>query len=172
MIIDKRNEFCDNTALNTGAAGSTYTVGNQIDLAESPFPGLTTLAQTGGASTFQQTDIGAGEPLFWVVSVGANGITAANSGSIQFQLCSADNDALTTNVITHLSTGSIATGTSAIAAGTVLAILRVHVGDTRRYLGVRHFTGTQAITAGTIDSFLTSDVTRWKAYADGVTQNV
>jgi len=49
MILDKRTEFCDATALNTGAAG-TYLIGDQIDLGVA-------------------RDIGTGEQLYLVITV-------------------------------------------------------------------------------------------------------
>lgn len=152
MILDKRNEFCDATALNTGAAGS-YVIGNQIDL------------QTA-------RDLGGDKALYLVILV-AVGINAAGAGTVQLKLTSADDAALTSNPVDHLMTAAFVTSTTsgnaggALAAGKRLAAIQVPLeGDTpyKRFLGVRQVTGAQAITAGAIDAFLTPDVAAWKAY--------
>lgn len=154
MIIDKRNEFADATALNTGAAG-TYTIGDQIDLEV-------------------LRDIGNGADVYLVLGV-ATGINAAAAGTVQFQLVSADNAALTTNPVVHTQTAALVTSTTsgnaggALAAGTLLLATVLPMGaDYKRYLGIRQVTGTAAISAGAVDAFLTLDVARWRAYADAV----
>jgi hypothetical protein len=37
-----------------------------------------------------------------------------------------------------------------------------------QFLGILQVTGTTAISAGKINAFLTSDVQKWKAYANGI----
>lgn len=156
MILDDRTEFCDSTALNTGAAG-TYVIGDQIDL---------------GAAR----DIGNGQPIQLVIAV-AVGISAAAAGTVQFQLVSADNAALTTNPTVHTHTAAFTTSTTsgnaggALAAGTRLATLTLpQEGATpyRRFVGIRQVTGTAAISAGAIDAFLVADAFANKAYPDAV----
>jgi hypothetical protein len=154
MILDERNEFADATALNTGAAG-TYVIGDQIDLGN-------------------VRDIGNGADITLVINV-ATGINAAAAGTVQFQLVSADNGALTTNPVVHAQTGAFVTSTTsgnaggALAAGTTLVGMVLPTGvDYKRYVGIRQVTGTAAVTAGAVDAFLTLDATRWRAYADAV----
>lgn len=153
MILDKRNEFGDAVALNTGIAG-TYTVGDQIDVG--------TVRELGG-----------NQALFLVIVV-AVGINAAGAGTVQFKLTSADNAALTSNPVDHLTTPVLSTSTTSGNAGGALAagkrLLAVQIpleGDTpyKRFLGIRQVTGgANAVTAGAIDAFLTTDVAAWKAY--------
>lgn len=170
MIIDKRLEFCSNTALNTGAAANTYTIGDQVDLAEQPLSAL----------GYQQVDIGNGDAaMLLVIQVGATGISVASStGNVSFQLVSADDAALTSNPVTMLQSASFATSTTSgnangvLAPNTVLFVGRIPTAEYRRYLGIRHFVGTTAINAGTLRAFLVEDAPRWKAYQDGVTQTV
>lgn len=170
MIIDKRLEFCSNTALNTGTAGNTYTIGDQVDLAEQPLNAL----------GFQQVDIGNGDSaMLLVITVGSTGIRVASStGNVSFQLVSADDVALTSNVTTMLQSASFATSATSDAAGgdlapnKVLFVGRIPTADYRRYLGIRHFVGTTAVSAGNVRAFLVEDAARWKAYQDGVTQTV
>lgn len=151
MILDKRNEFADAVALNTGGAG-TYVIGDQIDL---------------GAAR----DIGNGQPVYLEIQV-ATGINAAGAGTVQFQLVSADNAALTTNPVVHAQSAAFVTSTTsgdaggALAAGTALLIQSLpQEGQAyKRYVGIRQVTGSQAITAGAVDAFLVHDVANWKSY--------
>lgn len=152
MIHDKRTEFCDATALNTGAAG-TYVIGNQIDITN-------------------VRDLGGDKALYLVAQI-TTGINAAGAGTIQLKLTSADDAALTTNPVDHYISAAFVTSTTTgnaggtLAAGTRLVAVQVPLeGSTpyKRYLGIRQVTGTQAITAGAVDAFLTPDVANWKAY--------
>lgn len=151
MIIDKRTQLCSATALNTGAAG-TYLIGSQIDLASIG------------------RDIGNGEPLYLVIRV-STGITVASStGTVSFSLASDSTASVSTTTSTvHLTTAAFGTSTTAIAAGTVLyagALPLEPSGGYEQFLGVLQTTGSTAINAGAIDAFLTTDVSKWKAYAD------
>lgn len=149
MILDKRNEFCDAVALNTGAAG-TYVIGDQIDIG------------TG-------RDLG-GDMALYLVIAAAVGIAAGSAGTVTFQLVSADNAALTSNPVVHAQSAAFVTGTGTgtgtLKAGTTLfaIALPLEADAYKRYVGIRQVTGTAAITAGSVDAFLTEDVARWKAY--------
>ena len=144
MILDKRNEFADGTAVNTGAAG-TYLLGNQIDL---------------GAA---QRDIGSGEPVYLVITA-AEAITAGAGGTLDFTLASDAQAAIAVDgsATVHFKTGPIAA--TSIPAGTVLAAVAVPMEGKayERYLGVLQTTATAAATAGKIDAFLTLDVSSGK----------
>lgn len=153
MITDKRNTFCEATALNTGAAG-TYTLGDQIDIGNA-------------------RDLGGDQAPYLVVQVGAAGINAAGAGTVQIKLSSADNAALTTNPVDHVVSAAFVTSTTsgnaggALAAGTRLLAVQLPLeGSTpyKRFVGIRQVTGAQAITAGSIEAFLTFDPNSWKAY--------
>jgi len=147
MYIDRYNEFCDGTALNTGAAGS-YLVGNQIDLLQ------------GGR------DIGHGsEGLLYLVAQVSTAATSGGSATLQLQLRS--DDAAAINVSTGSLHASSAVHTVAsMTAGKVLWITPLPMGDYERYLGIVQVTGTAAFTAGNIDVFLTPNPQRWQAHAD------
>ncbi len=150
MILDTFNEFCDATALNTGAAAS-YLLGNQIDLGAVP------------------RDIGVGEPLYLVIQV-ATAITAAATGTLQLHLASDAAAAMTPATATkHFSTTAL-DAAAGIAAGTVLAVVAVPMEGPvyERYLGIVQTTGVAAMTAGAINAFLTRDVAKWKAYPDAL----
>lgn len=153
MILDERTEFCDATALNTGAAG-TYNLADQIDLG---------VAGRGVGE--------AGDQLYLVLQV-ATGITAGSAGTVQFQLVSDDTATPATNgtqsihLQTRAFTTGTGTGTTTLKAGTVLGVFALPIEGVvyERYLGVQQVTGTAAITAGAIDAFLTPTPAAWKAY--------
>lgn len=146
MILDERNEFCDATALNTGAAGS-YLVGDVIDL---------------GATS---SDIGNGEPMYLVIRVDTTA-TSGGAATGQFHLCSDAQAAIAVDgsATYHFSTSAIPV--ASLVAGYSVAVVALPHGTYERYLGVVQTTGTAAFTAGNINAFLTHDVAKWKAYAD------
>lgn len=156
MIIDSRNEFCDATALNTGAAG-TYLLGNQIDVS------LAGVSTTPG-------HIGAVDDVYLVINVDT-GITAGSAGTVQFKLVSDDTASIATNgtatehfVSAAFVTGT-GTGTTTLKAGTTLAVIELPKQfNYERYLGILQVTGTAAITAGKINAFLTTDPAAWAAF--------
>ena len=146
MILDKRNEFCDAVALNTGAAG-TYLLGDQIDLGVA-------------------RDMGNGEPMYLVITVDTLPTSAAGTATAQFTLASDASAAVATDgsATVHLLTKAFAI--SEMAAGTMLAAIALPMEGVayERYLGILQTTGTQAFTGGKINAFLTHDVAKWKSY--------
>lgn len=149
MILDERNEFCDATSLNTGAAG-TYNIGDVIDLGVA-------------------RNLGGDQALYLVVTVDTGITVAASTGTVQFQLVSDGTDTIATNGTQsiHAISKAHATSTTAIAAGSVLMAAQVPLeGSTayERYLSVQQVTGTTAINAGKVNAFLTTDVASWKSY--------
>ena len=146
MILDEKLEFCDATALNTGAA-ATYNIGDVIDLGTA-------------------RDLGNGHALYLVVTA-AVGITAGSAGTVAFQLVSDGTDSISTTTQTvHARSGAWATSTTAIPAGSVLFAVPLPMQGPvyERYLAVQQITGTAAITAGAVNAFLTHDVAKWVAY--------
>lgn len=148
MILDKRNEFADAVACNTGAAG-TYNIGDVIDLGTA-------------------RDLGGDMALYLVVTVDTGIITGGVAGTVAFQLISDAQDAPLTNgtQTVHAVSAARVTGATAIPAGTVLFAVQLPMEGTayERYVGVQQVTGTTALTAGKVNAFLTTDVARWKAY--------
>lgn len=150
MILDKRTEFCDSVALNTGAAG-TYLLGDQIDL---------------GAPA---RDIGTGEELYLVVVV-SQAATSGGSATAQFTLASDDSASIATNGTASVHFQTAAIPLAQLTAGRVIAAVPLPMEGTvyERYLGILQTTGTAAFTGGRVDAFLTHDVARWKAYPDAI----
>lgn len=145
MILDERNEFCDATALNTGAAGS-YLIGDVIDL---------------GAST-PGRDLGGDQALYLVVQVDT-AATSGGSATLQVNLVTDDNASLSSPT-TLVSSAAIPV--ASLTAGRVVMAVQLPMEGTayERYIGIQQVTGTAAFTAGKVNAFLTEDVARWKAY--------
>ena len=147
MILDKRNEFCDATALNTGAPG-TYLIGDQIDLG--------TVAR----------DVGNGEPLYLVITVDTRP-TSGGAATAQFTLASDNTASIATNGTASVHFQTKAFTIAEMTAGAVLAAVPLPIEGVayKRFLGILQTTGTAAFTGGRIDAFLTPDVAKWKSYA-------
>lgn len=150
MILDERNEFCDATALNTGAAGS-YLIGDVIDL---------------GAV---QRDIGNGEQLYLVIQVDTTA-TSGGAATGQFSLVSDAQAAIATDgsASVHFQTAAIPVATLAAGYNVASVALPTEGKAYERYLGILQTTGTAAFTAGKVDAFLTHDVSKIRAYADAL----
>lgn len=145
MILDKRNEFADAVALNTGGAG-TYLIGDQIDL---------------GAAR----DIGNGQPVYLVITVDTLP-TSSGSATAQFSLASDASASIATDGSASVHFQTKAFAISEMAAGTVLAAVALPTEGVayERYVGILQTTGTAAFTGGKINAFLTHDVAKWKSY--------
>lgn len=149
MLLDERTEFCDATALNTGAAG-TYLVGDVIDLTN-------------------VRDIGVGQPLWLVIQVDTTA-TSGGSATGQFILASDAQAAIATDgsATVHFQTGAIPVATLVAGYAIASVALPQEPPAYERYLGILQVTGTAAFTAGKINAFLTVDKARVKHYADAV----
>jgi hypothetical protein len=141
MLTDKLNTF--GNPVNVFGAAATTKVGTAIDLTVAP------------------VDQGEGYPLwFWAV------ISTAQTGgtSIEIQLVTADNEALSTNPEVIYTTGAIAA--ASFLARSIIASVALPKRNYRRWLGIRSVTvGTS--TAGAIKAFLVQDPPNWRAYPEG-----
>ena len=145
MILDKRNEFCDATALNTGASG-TYLIGDQIDLGVA-------------------RDIGNGQQLYLVITVDTRP-TSGGAARAQFTLASDDTASIATNGTASVHFQTKAFTIAEMTAGAVLVAVPLPAEGVayERFLGILQTTGTAAFTGGKINAFLTPDVAMWKSY--------
>lgn len=153
MILDATNEFCDAVSV-IGTAGATTLIGSQID-------------------TTNIRDIGAGRPVYFVITVDTAIVTGGVAGSISFQLASDDSAAISTTTSTiHIRSPNYVTDdTPVIPAGSILLVQALPSGlyrdnDYERYLGVLMTVNTANTTAGKINAFLTLDPPGWVAYPD------
>lgn len=151
MILDERNEFCDATALINGVIGSSL-IGDVIDL---------------GAV---QRDIGTGQQLYLVIQVDTTA-TSGGAATGQFTLASDAQAAIALDgsASVHFQTGAIPVA-SLVAGYTAAAVALPMQGVAyERYLGILQTTGTAAFTTGgKVNAFLTTDVSKIKAYPDAL----
>jgi hypothetical protein len=156
LIVDTFNEFGDNKALNTGAAGS-YLVGNVID----------TLPNAAGAGGNITSGLGVGRDLWLVIQVTTTA-TSGGSATAQWSLCSDAQAAIAVDgsQTTHFSTAAIAVAT--LVAGYRVCCIRLPAGTYERYVGIVQTTAVAAFTAGKVDMFLTDTPNLWTAYNDAV----
>lgn len=142
MLMDKNLTFTE-----AGATGNTGTrvIGDVIDLG---------LAR----------DIGVGEPTFLNATVQTGITVASGTGTIQFQLVSASDSAITSDVVVHATSPSFDTSTTAIAAGTEIFNQALPSAAYGRYLAVREVVGTANTNVGKIAAFLSKDQASFTAY--------
>lgn len=153
MLMDERTEFADATALNTGAAGS-YLVGDVIDL--DPCEVSPNVVQ----------DL-QGSELFLVIQV-ATPPTSGGAATAAFSLASDAQAAIAVDGSQTEHFRTKAFSIAEMAAGAILACVKLPRGSYERYLGVVQTTAVAAFTGGAINAFLTADPAIWKAYADNV----
>lgn len=147
MICDKLATFADDTALNTGVAGS-YIIGDQLDLS---------VARNIGVAIGHAT-------LYLVIKVQTTA-TSGGAATGTFDLVTDDNGSLSTPTVV---VSSPAYAVANMTAGTLLLVTAIPIGATfERYIGIQQRTGTAAFTAGKIDAFLTTTPPAYKAYAQG-----
>lgn len=158
MIMDERLEFAD--AVSVAAAAGTALIGDVIDLGP------------------VARDVGAGTPMWLVISVDTEIITAGAAGTLKFQLVSDAQAAIATDgsATVHFDSGTFVTDDAAansnsLNAGAfpVVAAIPMEGNTYERYLGILAVTGTTATTAGKINAFLTLDPPRNvnRIYAEG-----
>lgn len=143
MILDERGEFCDATALNTGAAGS-YLIGDVID--------------TGGDGAEGNSD-----EMYLVVQVDT-AVTSAGAATVAFSLCSDAQAAIAVDGSQTVHYTSAAIPKATLIAGYTAVAVELPRGTYERYLGVVQITGTAALTAGKVNAFLTNDPNVYKAF--------
>ena len=159
-IIDDNLMFCSDVALDTGAAGTVYLLGSQID-----------------AKTIR--DFGNGQPVYLFIDVGSVGIKAATdaTGTLQFILASDNSESLdvaVTGATRHLLTPTYGTSNadpSTIPAGTRLFECPIPSDGAKPYeqfLGILQVPVTRAITAGKVNIGLTLSPTSQRYYPNGI----
>ena len=149
MILDERVEFANDTTLPT--ATGTNNIGDVVDL-------------SAGVPVQTATRIGAdaSKQIFVHFTV-KTAVTSGGAATVAFQVVTADDAALTTNVVIHNQTDAIPVA-SLVAGYREIVALPQKVGG--RYLGIRENVATAALTAGAIDSGIMYDETGTYAYPD------
>lgn len=146
MLMDSENEFSDSQAVTTDAISEDV-----LDL--------------GDDNT--QSDIGMGaQQVYLVVQCDVTADSAGDGATLIVSLESDSTENLATSATVHWTSKTFTQ--AECVAGATLAVIPVPPGDYERYLGVRYNNGTEAFTAGKFSAFLTTDIQRWKSYADAV----
>jgi hypothetical protein len=150
-ILDKRAEFAEDTALNTGGAAS-YLVGNVYNLED---VGL-------------DQGVGGNGP-FLVIKTGSVAVdSAADNTVVQFHLASDAQAAIAVDgsATYHFSTKAFAQ--SELTADKILACVRLPMGAYEQYLGILQTTSVAAVTAGKFEAYLTMNPPKWYALPDSL----
>lgn len=148
MITDALNTFCDNTPLNTGAAGA-YNLGDVIDLVAT------------SRAIIDQDDL-------YLVFTMNQSATSGGAATAEFQLVTDDNSGMASPVVLA-STGPRTL--AQLATGQIVGVLALPKGAAyERYIGVRQVTAVAAFTAGQVNAFLTPTPQTWVSVADGLTK--
>ena len=148
MQLDAANVFGESIA--TGSTG-TNNLGDVIDLAV-------------------ERDIGAGQPVF-ANAVVQTAIAAGTGGTYQVKVVSADDAALSSNVVEHVTSAEFDAASGIAAGQTLLNVAlpaEVAGGGYGRYLGVQEVVGTAATSAGAVDVYLSHDQRAYQAYPNQV----
>lgn len=164
-MLDKLAEFADNASIAMTAGSTALVLTNQIDLSAASL------------------NVGGGEPIYLVVSVGGTAVQAAGAGTIEIQLVSDDSASISTataatSVTYHARSAPITTAnnTTSNPKGKVLFACALPMRGAsgtgtsayERYLGVRVVATTQDISGGTVDAYLTMDPQSYFAYANAI----
>ena len=156
QILDESLEFAD--AVSVAAAAGTALIGDVINLE-------------------QLGDIGAGEPIYLVITTDTEIITGGIAGTIKFILASDAQAAIATDgsASVHIDTGTFVTDDSAandsqMNAGGVIFCgpLPMEGRAYEQYLGILAVIATTTVTAGKVNAFLTRNPAKWRAYADAI----
>src|SRR3546814_8736544 len=95
-------------------------------------------------------DIGAGEEVWLVVRTRTAATDATSDATLAVSLESDSTADLATSATTHFTTSALAFADFS-PAGTVLAAVRLPLGEYERYLGVRYTVASGPLTAGALD---------------------
>ncbi|SEB24788.1 Bbp16 family capsid cement protein [Paraburkholderia sartisoli] len=136
MIMDQQSLFSDAQAVTVTANSS-----NVID------------TLPGGQNT--KAGIGDGQDIRLFAQVNTT-FTAGGGATMVIALVSADDAALTTNVITHFATAAIAV--ASLTAKSRPVQLALPYGKYRRYVGLQYTVATGPMTAGAITAGLVEDL--------------
>ena len=141
MLIDTLTTFAWEEGVD-GTAGSVK-LGEAIDLSV-------------------ESNMGEGYPMYLVIQFTT---TTAGGTSTAYNLVTADNEALTTNATTLLTTPvfPVASG----VAGVQAIVIAIPKADYKRWLGIT-VTRVGTVTAGAVTAFLTQDPPAWRAYPEGL----
>jgi hypothetical protein len=145
MFIDKQNTFSDKQSLINGIGSFLST--NVMDLFRGQTANPTAFGGSGGGGVVLN-DIGRGNPPELLAQL-TEDVTSGGAATVEVQLVSADDAALTTNLTVLQTSGALPL--SVLKAG-YQARLATPAGITQRFLGMRYVVAVAATTGGKIFS--------------------
>lgn len=140
MLFDLQTLLSDKQSI--AQVAGNYLSTNTIDLGVAGTPVL------GGTVA---SDIGRGLPVAVVAQI-TTAVTSAGAATVQAQLVTADDAALSTNLTVIAQTDAIAK--ASLVPGYKFRLGTVPPGITQRYLGVRYVIGAATTTAGNVTAGL------------------
>ena len=149
-LVDGTYELCDATAI-TVTSGATAVLGT-------------------GAAINTVRDIGHGTPLYVRVTLNS-ALSSASASSLQLQLVTADNSALTTNVTILQLSPAYATSSTAIPAGRLLwetTLPSAGPNKYRAFVGLRQTNGGNTLDAATVNAMITTHQIKTDTLPDAV----
>lgn len=101
----------------------------------------------------------------WLVITAYSDITATGNGTLTFALVSDAQPTIATDgsATEHIECDPVATSTTPIPAGTLLACVRITPGEYEKYAGLMLTTAGAALTEGEVNAFLTDEPAYWWA---------
>jgi hypothetical protein len=108
-------------------------------------------------------DVGDGNPLFLNVQIVEDVDSAGGAATLKVELITADNEELTSNVVSHAITGTALAEAVLVAGKKFPFPVTLPPGlGADQYVGLRFTVGGEAITAGKVDAWLSQKpVARW-----------
>lgn len=160
----------DNFLLLSGSYSGATVTGQNVFASGASVVSTNSIDTRGGTVTGQNVDLGAGAPLYLNVTV-----TTAFAGgtSAAFEIISADDAALTTNVTPLASSGAIAIASLGAGKKVSVPMGNVDPRTIRRYIGYR-CTNVGANSAGAVVANLSpflGDRSSQQSYQNGFTVN-
>ena len=151
MLIDSTLSFgTQNGASDAIGATSAEKVLTHIDL------------RPVGITDNATVDLGAGQPLYFVLQCQTTCGDANANPTVTFELVTDTNSNLTTAPKVLVSTGAVAEATLVAGARFTFALPSNANGDYARFLGVKATVSTgDGLDSGIFEAFLTKDVSNW-----------
>ena len=146
MLTDRLTSFGWPVDLDTSGTG-TEVLGDAVD--------------AGAASA----NLGVGIPFYLYLAT-SDEVTSGGAATVQFELVTADNEALTTNDEVVMTTTEFALAD--LGADTVLFVGAIPMRNYRRWIGLRQVTGAAALTGGSLYATMTQEPDQWRAYPEGM----
>jgi len=140
MLLDQLSTFAEEVSL-VGATG-TAKIGTALDIVN-------------------PRNIGWGSSANLEIRVGKTAVdSAADGATLGFQVVTADNEALTTNVVVLQTIAAIPQ--ASLEAGALIHVGQVPLNsEAKRWIGLRSVRGGEAITAGTLNAHFTVTPRGW-----------